>query len=443
MLNRERTELPLLATQLRTWMAQAEDLANPVYCICDYLDIRGRIAPELMVLAHEQVEREAEALRLVIVPAGEAEGGYRQYLRADPAPLDVIDVSTGSDPEAAAREWMEKDAQGPVDPQLLCRAALLKIADDHFVLYRRVHHAVVDGYSLALIFNRTAAVYTALAGGLPADEGAFPAFTRLTDTEAGYRESKSFARDRAHWLDRTADRPAPVSLSGRSGPLAVGRRRTAELTPDRVGRLEAAADRLGVTWSDLAVSTIAAYLALATGAPELQLGLPTGGRLSPQVRNVPGMTMNILPLRLDADAALPLREFARRVSREVRQVLLHSRYPTAEISREAVAQGGGARLWGPMVNVMKFDYRLDFAGATASMRTMSIPLTIDMTVYFFQTAADGTTDVILDVHPELFSPRETDTHMDGILALLDAIEKADPHTPVRDLTTAPVPEAAG
>ncbi|MFD0417062.1 condensation domain-containing protein [Streptomyces sp. NPDC127108] len=443
MLNRERTELPLLATQLRTWMAQAEDLANPVYCICDYLDIRGHIVPELMVLAHEQVEREAEALRLVIVPSDQVEGGYGQFLRAEPAPLDFIDVSAGSDPAAAAGKWMEKDAQGPVDPQLLCRAALLKVADDHFVLYRRVHHAVVDGYSLALIFNRTAAVYTALARGFPADEGAFPAFTRLTDTEAAYREGKSFTRDRAHWLDRTADRPAPVSLSGRSAGLAVGRRRTTELTPDRVGRLEAAADRLGVTWSDLAVSTIAAYVGLRTGARDLQLGLPTGGRLSPQVRNVPGMTMNILPLRLDADAALPLGEFARRVSREVRQVLLHSRYPTAEISREVAAQGGGARLWGPMVNVMKFDYKLDFAGAVASMRTMSIPLTIDMTVYFFQTAADGTTEVILDVHPELFSPRETDAHMDGILALLDAIEKADPHTPVRDLSTAPVPEAAG
>lgn len=443
MLNRERTELPLLATQLRTWMAQAEDLANPVYCICDYLDIRGRIAPELMVLAHEQVEREAEALRLGIMPVKESEGGYRQFLRPDPAPLELIDVSTGVDPGAAAKKWMETDAQGPVDPQMLCRAALLKVADDHFVLYRRVHHAVVDGYSLALIFNRTAAVYTALARRLPADEGAFPAFTRLTDTEAAYREGKSFTRDRAHWLAKMADRPAPVSLSGRSAGLAVGHRRTTELTPDRVARLEGAAAGLGVTWSDLAVSTIAAYVGLRTGARELQLGLPTGGRLSPQVRNVPGMTMNILPLRLDVDTSLPFGEFARRVSREVRQVLLHSRYPTAEISREVAEQGGGARLWGPMVNVMKFDYKLDFAGAAATMRTMSIPITIDMTVYFFQTAADGTTEVILDAHPELFSPRETDTHMTGLLSLLDAIEKADPKTPVRDLSTAPAPEAAG
>ncbi|WP_157882617.1 condensation domain-containing protein [Streptomyces silvensis] len=441
MLNRERTELPLLAPQLRTWMAQSEDFGNPVYCICDYVDIRGPVDPETMQAAHEQVEREAEALRLVIVSDEDADGGHRQFVKDDPAPLPYVDLSTGPAPEAAARAWMEKDAEGPVDPQALCRAALLKIADDHFVLYRRVHHAVVDGYSLALVFNRTAAVYSALARQLPAEGGAFPAFAHLVETETAYRDSRSFPRDRAHWLDTLAGHPEPVGLSGRRGGLAIGRRRTVELTPDRVGHLERAAADLGVTWSDLAVSTIAAYVGKHTGADELLLGLPTGGRLSPQVRNVPGMTMNILPLRLTVDTGLPLGAFTRRVSRTIRNVLLHSRYPTAEISREVLGEGGG-RLWGPMVNVMKFDYKLDFGGSAATMRTLSIPLTIDMTVYFFQTSADGTTDVILDAHPELFTARDTDAHLEGILGLLDAIGTARPETAVRELFPPPAPVAA-
>lgn len=415
-------------------MAQSEDFGNPVYCICDYLDIRGHVDWETMRTAHAQVEREAEALRLAIVPDKGAAGGYRQFLRDDPAPLAFIDMSTEPAPEAAATTWMERDAEGPVDPLRLCRAALLKIADDHFLLYRRVHHAVVDGYSLALIFNRTAAVYTALARRLPAEGSAFPAFARLVETEAAYTRSGSFARDRTHWLDTMSGHPEPVSLAGRKGGLAVGRRRTAELAPGRVGRLERAAGGLGVTWSDLAVSTIAAYVGQHTGADELLLGLPTGGRLSPQVRHVPGMTMNILPLRLAVDTALPLAAFTQRVSREIRQVLLHSRYPTAEISRELAGKGGGGgRLWGPMVNVMKFDYKLDFAGSVATMHTTSIPLTVDLTVYFFQTSADGTTDVMLDAHPELFTARETDAHLNGILGVLDALETADPTTAVRDL----------
>lgn len=430
MLSRERTEFPLLAPQLRTWAAQWEDLGNPVYCICDYLEIRGRVDLALMNAAHEHVEREAEALRIGIVTS---EGEHRQFLRDDTAPLTFLDLSAESVPEAAAKSWMESDAHRPVDPLRLCTAALIKVADEHFLLYRRVHHAVVDGYSLALVFNRTAAVYTALARGLPPGEGGFPPYARLLESEAAYRDGKSRARDREHWLRKMADHPEPESLAGRKAGLAIGRRRTAELTPDTVGRLEHAAGGLGATWSDLVVSAVAAYVARTTGAGELLIGLPTSGRLSPQVRHVPGMTINILPLRLTVDTASPLDVFTRKVSLEVREVLLHSRYPTAEISREIVEKGGGARLWGPMVNVMKFDYKLDFAGSQAVMRTMSIPLTVDLTVYFFQTSADGTTEVILDAHPELYSPQETDRHMDGLLSLLHALETADPNLAVGDI----------
>ncbi|MGW5678434.1 condensation domain-containing protein [Streptomyces sp. NPDC003860] len=430
MLNLENAEVPLLAPQLRTWKAQSEDLSNPVYCICDYLDIRGRVDPDLMISAHEHVEREAEALRLGIVTA---RGEHRQFLSEGTAPLDFLDLSAESVPEAAAKTWMESDAQRPVNPDRLCTAALIKVTDEHFILYRRVHHAVVDGYSLALIFNRTAAVYTALAQGLPPGKSAFPPYARLLESEAAYRDGKSFDRDRQHWLRKMAGRPEPVSLAGRKAGLGIGHRRTVELAPDTVARLERAAGGLGVTWSDLAVSTTAAYVARTTGADELLIGLPTGGRLGPQVRNVPGMTMNILPLRLTVDTGSPLDAFARQVSREVREVLLHCRYPTAELSRELVEQGSGARLWGPMVNVMKFNYKLDFAGAHAVMRTMSIPLTVDVTVYFFQTSADGTTEVILDAHPELYGPQETDRHMQGLLSLLRALETADPRTAVRDV----------
>ncbi|HWM38735.1 MAG TPA: condensation domain-containing protein [Streptomyces sp.] len=430
MLGRDSIEIPLLASQLRTWAAQSEDLGNPVYCICDYLEIRGRIDPALMDAAHKHVEREAEALRLCIVTT---DGEYRQFLRDEISPLNFLDLSAESSPEAAAKSWMESDSYRPVDPLQLCDAALIKVADEHFILYRRVHHAVVDGYSLALIFNRTAAVYTALARALPPGTDGFPPYAQLPETEAAYREGRSYARDREHWLRKMTGHPEPVSLAGRKAGLSIGRRRTAVLAPDTVGRLERAAGELGVTWSDLTISAMAAYVARTTGAHELLLGLPTGGRLSPQARNVPGMTMNILPLRLTVDSASSLTAFTRQVSREVREVLLHSRYPTAEISRQITEKGGGPRLWAPMVNVMKFDYKLDFDGAHAVMRTMSIPLTADVTVYFFQVSADGTTEVILDVNPELYSSQDTDRHMDGLLSLLRALETADPHIEVGDI----------
>ncbi|MEU1130587.1 condensation domain-containing protein [Streptomyces sp. NPDC005900] len=429
---------PLLPAQSRTWNAQIGDLTNPVFSICDYLEIRGAVDPDLLRAAHLQVEREADALRLGIITV---DGEPRQFVHPDPTPLRWVDLSARSDPAAAAAAWMEEDVHRPVDPVRLCAAALLKTADDRFLLYWKVHHAVVDGWSLALIFNRVAAVYSALAEGRSHEKGMLQPFERLRESEAAYREGRRFLADRAHWHGKLAGHPEPVGPSCRRAQVTAGRRLRHELTPDRVARLGEVAESLGVTWSDLAISTMAAYVGSTIRLPEVLLGLPTAGRLSPRVRNAVGMTTNILPLRVPHDDGSSLAEHARRVSREVRELLSHSRYPTAALSREIAEQGGSGRLWAAMVNVMLFDHKLDFAGVPAIQHTVSLPLTVDMTLYLIQTASDGTMELILDTHPDLYSAAETEAHLARLLSMFDAIEKAGPHTPLHALC--PTPERPG
>ncbi|MFD4238817.1 condensation domain-containing protein [Streptomyces sp. NPDC058542] len=425
---------PLLPAQLRTWNAQIGDLTNPVFSVCDYLEIRGPVEPDLLRAAHLQVEREADALRLGIITV---EGEHRQFVHPDPTPLQWVDLSARSDPAAAVAAWMAEDVHRPVDPLRLCGAAVIKTADDCFLLYWKVHHAVIDGWSLALIFNRMAAVYSALSEGRKYEKGMLQPFERLRENEAAYREGKRSLADQAHWHSKLADHPEPVGPSRRRAQVTAGRRLRHELAPDRVARLGEIADGLGVTWSDLAISAMAAYVGSTVQMPEVLLGLPTAGRLSPQVRNAVGMAMNILPLRVPFDDGSPLIGHAQRVSREVRELLLHSRYPTAELSREMTERGGSGRLWAAMVNVMLFDHRLDFAGIPAIQHTVSIPLTVDMTVYLIQIASDGTMELILDTHPDLYSAAEAEAHLAGLLSTFDAIEKAGPHTPLHALCPGP------
>ncbi|MFC4502405.1 MULTISPECIES: condensation domain-containing protein [Streptomyces] len=427
--------MPLLPPQLRTWKAQERDPTNPVFFICDYLEIRGPVDPDVMRAAHQQVERETEALRLRIATEG---GEHRQFVRPEPSPLRLLDLCGALDPAAAAQAWIDADVRLPVDPGELCSATLIRTAPDRFLLYWKVHHAVVDGWSLALLFNRVAAVYTELAVGRDGSDGAPAPFSCLLESEAAYRAGKGLSRDREHWLGAFADLPEPVGPSHGRAEVAVGRRRRHQLPPDRVARLGATARSMGVTWSDLAVSAVTAYVGTAARIPEVLLGLPTAGRLSPQTRRAPGMAMNILPLRVPFDSGSTLAEHARRVSRGVREVLLHSRYPTAELSREIAERGGSGRLWAAMANVMLFDHRLDFAGAPATMHTASIPLTVDMTVYLLQSDADGTVEVILDTHPDLYDEQTTDAHLEGLLSLLRALEAAGPQTPLHEVCREPL-----
>lgn len=199
MLDQTTRILPLLEAQSGIWFAQALDPADPTYCISDCVDIDGPVDVELMRTAHLRVSAQAEATRLRLTDSPDGPG---QILSAEAAPLQYLDFSGEPDPDAAAAAWVSAETGLPFDLAggVLCTTALLKLGERRFTLYRRVHHAVIDGWSLALLHNRIAAVYTALAEGLPDDGEGFLPFQLLLDSEARYRASGRFARDRDYWL---------------------------------------------------------------------------------------------------------------------------------------------------------------------------------------------------------------------------------------------------
>ena len=432
--DRRNESLPLLAAQAGIWFAQALAPTVTYHSIADCLDIDGPVDPALVQEAHRRVTAEMEALRLRFV---ESADGPVQYIDAGADPTShYFDVSTEPDPAAAAEAWMRADIAQPVklsEPPPYT-TALFKLADDRFALYRRVHHLLLDGGSLNTLHRRTAQVYTALAAGRTVEDNPFPSFRLLLESEAAYLTSTRRDRDRKYWLARLADRPEPVRLAGRprpAGPDVLTRR--VALEPARLERLRAAADRFAVSWAELTIGLTAAYTARMTGAPEVAIGIPVAARLTRVERDVPGMLTNPVPLRLAAGPRTSLTEFFRATRAEARAAFQHSRYPSEELSRELGLLGNDRRLWGPVVNVMSFGGDLDFAGVPARVRTLSHSRVDDLTLTFFQTASDGSVELIADANADCYRQAEVDAHVDRFLHFADGVAAADPDTPLGSL----------
>ncbi|WP_416905489.1 amino acid adenylation domain-containing protein [Micromonospora echinospora] len=428
----DRPDWPLLGAQSGIWYAESLDSTGTSWSITDRVDIHGPVDPATMTAAHHRVERDCEALRLRFAVTA---AGPVQYVDPDASsPLHLVDVSTEADPEAAADAWMTADMAAPVDRlgTGLCTTALIRLAPEHFVLYRRVHHLMVDGWSIAQLHRRTAATYTALATGEepPAPP---PPLRILGDGEAAYLASNRLERDRRHWLERLADRPEPTRLAGRHdrrGGTVV--RRRAHLGVARTERMRTAAERLGVGWSEFAVGIAAAYVGRMSGSADVLLGLPVTGRMSRAERDVPGMTTNAMPLRIRMPAGTSLADLLAGVGAELRAGLLHSRYPAAMLGRDLGRTGQGRPFWGAVVNVMGSTAPLRFAGHPATVRTLSLPDVDDVSLVFFQLP-DGDTELLLDADSVAHPPAALDAHLRRFLLFLDAATSAEPGTAVDDL----------
>ncbi|XRQ13790.1 amino acid adenylation domain-containing protein [Actinomadura welshii] len=426
--------VPLSAAQRSVWYAQQLAPETPIH-IAQYIEIEGPVDHELFDRVARIAAHEALAMNARIV---EADGLPHQILDPDAtASIPLVDLSGEPDPDAAARAWIAERMAEPLPPdgERAYRTALLRLAPELHRWFLRAHHATVDAYSGLMISRRAAEVYTRLAEGGEYDgAGEMGDLRGLLAEEEAYRASEKFERDRAYWLERFADRPVAVSLAdGMAEPTADYLSRTAVVPPDEASELAAGARRLRTAAPGLAIAAAAAYVARMTGTEDVILGLAVGGRATEVARATPAMLSTVLPLRVRVRPDMTVEELVRAATRASARVLRHQRYRREDLLRDLRLLGERRRLHGPVVNIMAFDYRLDFGGLPARAHAITTGPIDDLSINIYDNS-DGTgMRVDFDAHPDLYTGDQVSTHLGRYVRFLRALGDAAPSTPLREV----------
>ncbi|MFE5812844.1 amino acid adenylation domain-containing protein [Streptomyces sp. NPDC056479] len=430
-------QLPLTAAQTGMWYAQALDPGSPALNTAEYLEIHGTIRPDLFEQALQRTAEEAEALRVSIA---ETPDGPRQFIHAvsnEGFPLYKADLRDAPpDPDTTARAWMDEDLARPFDLAAgpLFQHALLRVGDERWLWYQRVHHIVLDGFGYSMVARRTAEIYSALASGRQPGDNPFGRIDDLVTDDLAYRADERYDLDRAHWSEVLADRPEPPTPAGRTAlPSRTFLRATAHVPDGVTARLRTLAGELRATWAELIVAAQALYISRATGRSDIVLGLPLMGRMGSVALRVPGMVMNVLPLRLEVHPATTLARLTRQVVLGMRAARRHQRYRFEDIRRDLGLLGAGRALVGPLINVMPFDYGLTFAGAPVVPHNLSAGPVDDLTVNVYDRADGRALRIDHDANPALYTREELAAHQERFLALLARIAAHDPEAPLAGL----------
>ncbi|MGV9775910.1 amino acid adenylation domain-containing protein, partial [Streptosporangium sp. NPDC003464] len=409
--------MPLSAAQSGIWHAQRIAPDDPIH-IAQYIEISGPVDPVVFASAVRLAAGEVDAIQVRIVEGGQVAEGWEPHCPF----LDLGD-------ERAALDWMRAELSAPLGGDSLLATALLRIADDRYFWYLRCHHVIMDGYSGPMIAQRLAEVYTALAEGRDPGPGGLGSLTTLLEEDAAYRASGRFGADRRYWLDRLADLPAiPVLSSGAAVATSRFHRWSARLGEGDAAALTEAALSHGTAVSGLMIAATAAYVGRLTGAQEVVLGLAVTARTTAAARRTPGMLSNVLPLRLAVPPQTTFRELAGQVTKEVGRLLVHQRYRYEDLRREV-----GGRLFGPVVNIMRFDYDLKFAGHAATAHALSTGPVEDLSINLYDGSDGRGVRIDFDGHPELYGEAELAGHHDRFLRSLAQIAQAGPELRVGEV----------
>ena len=396
------SELPLSAAQMGVWYALQAGASAPSYNFGEYVRIFGTIDPKLFEIALRHVLMETEALRVCFV---ERDNIPRQHIVT---PFDwsltYQDISSKPDSILAAEAWMRTDMAQPLDPFRgpFFAFALFKAAPEEFLWYVRFHHLVMDGFGGKLILRRLADVYSALAAGSKVDCEPLGSLTALIEEDAAYRASRHFTSDREYWLGSMLDCPEPRSLSVPTSPkLGQFLRQMTYLPSTTVAQLQNFARRMQMTIPQVATLATAIFIHRITEAEDIVLGQLMAARMTETSRQTPAMMTNVVPLRLAIESNMTVEALAIQILRKMRAGMRHQRYRIADLRRDL--RRVAKPIIGQLINVMPFDYNLQFVGYHSTNCQISNGAVDDLDFHLvYDKSEDDTWRVEFNANPSLY-----------------------------------------
>ncbi|WP_435149349.1 amino acid adenylation domain-containing protein [Micromonospora aurantiaca (nom. illeg.)] len=433
-------QVPLSYAQERVWFMDQLAPGEAAYHIAVPLRVRGPLDVDALRAALTGLADRHESQRTRFPADAD---GRPTVVVADTAdvPLTVVEASD----EAAAQALVDAAAAEPFDLAHgpLLRALLIRLAADDHVLFLAQHHIVGDGWSVDVLLRDLITLYR---GGEP------PALPiQYGDFAVWEAQELDGPQARAHvdyWKQRLAgitplelplDRPRPATQTYRGDFVEF------QLDPAATEALNTLTRDSGGT---LFMTLLAAYqvlLARHAGQDDFAIGASVAGRSAPELENVVGMFINMLPLRADLADDPTFAELLERTRRTVLDGFEHAEVPFAKVVHELGLPRDVSR--SPVFQAMFVLQNYEMGRFTGVSRTDEVtfswtPMELQATRFDFELHAVETVDGLwgkLVFNTDLFDRATVERMAQRWTTLLDAVVAA-PDTPVSRLPLLPAAE---
>lgn len=336
---------PLSFAQERLWFLHQLDPESFAHSLFRAFELRGKLHEKALVTAVRQlVERHGSLRTTFAVPEGGENEPQQIVAPASAAKdfaLEFIDLGhlDEAECEAGLVAELRSEPRRPFDLEKgpLFRVRVLRCDDQRNVLTLTLHHIVVDGYSMGVLFRELAALYEAACEGVGADLNKLPIqysdFSRWQRQELDLDQQLSFWRQELEGVptvfELPGDRPRPAlaSLVGDLVPFTLD------------GALSQALRELGKRHGTTLFMTLTAVFEVLlwryTGQRDFLFGIPIANRQRAELEGIVGSFANTLVLRADIDGAT--QETFLGLLKRVRRRALHA-YDNQDVPFERLVE---------------------------------------------------------------------------------------------------------
>ncbi|MDQ0175265.1 non-ribosomal peptide synthetase [Bacillus chungangensis] len=295
------SSFPLTEEQRQIWIASQMGEEASAACNESVLfELNGLLDIDVLDNAFQHVVTHYEALRTCIHEDGELQEVISEF----PVKMEVCDFSHLSPDlqDQNLTEWFEQDKSRTFDiiHGPLARLSVLKLSDHKQLLAFTVHHIICDGWSIGVLMDELAKIYTAKIRELPYEPAAPVLFKEYVDWNRSIRSDSDMKKALSFWEKQLADLKNVAQLPSDFPTSQLktfrGARASAVLDTELCNKLKTVSLQHNSTLFITLLTTFKTLLFRLTSQNNIVVGIPFAGQLSMGAHHLVGQCTNVLPV---------------------------------------------------------------------------------------------------------------------------------------------------
>ncbi len=431
----------LSSPQREIWFDQILHEDITLYNRARYIKIPSIINSSLLEQAVNLLIKKHDTLRIHLTEEQGDDGTPLQtYVTDVNITVPLWDFSTEINPDEVAIAWMQKRADEPflLIDNLLCRYDLIKTDQNSYYILMQYHHLIIDGFSMTLLSQSLAEIYTQLANEeTPLLDS--PSYTCFIDYDRTYIDSNSFDEQQRYWLSQYKTIPEPLLTphyrSYYSDKLIGSDCHTSTMPRAFYQQLNEFAKQQRVSFFRVFLAILYVYFTQTGQRDNFSVGYSTLNRSKAEFKQIAGLFTLVSSSYFDFGRNLSFSKLLQKINLTLKENLAHQPFPNSEIKRWLNQKKGqqAAVLFDINVSYQRFDANTSFNGI--DFETTILPNNWEqtpLTIYIqdFQSHSDIKFDFIYNC--AYFEANEIKALQVSLFNLFTTIIK-DSTTPICDL----------
>ncbi len=359
-------DFPLSYAQQRIWFHHQITPESTAYHMIGAVRIRGKLLRSVLEQTLFRLAQRHESLRTVFVESAEMP---RQLILAESvidlqwAADDVIDRNTGRQQASTIATALRPFdlAKGP-----LWRLLVIECGHDTYELYLVMHHIIADGWSVNVLLNELAGIYTAYTA---LTHGNLPELPELPVRYVDYAiwqrnriDAGALASQQAYWIEQLGkvqapihlpmDHPRPAMPNGRGDVVRFA------LSPAASVHFRERMNAAGTTVFMGLLTAFAALLYRYSGQTDVRIGVPVTNRNQMATTGIIGLFVNMLVLRMPVKGMMRFDELLQHIRTTALAAQDHAEMPFDQLveALQPVRELGISPLFQVLYNHLQVDY---------------------------------------------------------------------------------------